>query len=127
MVTPEAFLPRLWTDRRQKSRVLRGRGSCVAMVMVQPQASFNPHQLAAWLSTWALRREKRLELLDPRRAKIARSLSLECARLDRERVRPADWHRDWVDLKRRVVGLLEESRGSGVHETVRTKPHSSTG
>jgi hypothetical protein len=100
----------------------------VATGMAQTQDPFTPHQLAAWLSTWALRREKRLELLDLRRAKIARSLSLECARLDRERVRREDWHRDWVDLKRRVVGLLEESRVvSGVHETVRTKPRSSTG
>lgn len=78
--------------------------------------STSPQELGEWLSQWALRREKVLELLDRKAASRARVLADRCFQLERRQasMTEPDWRRVWNSLKLEVSGFLAERRSSGV-------------
>lgn len=78
--------------------------------------SASPQELGEWLSQWALRREKVLELLDRKAASRARVLADRCFQLGRRQgtIPEPEWRRAWNGLKLEVSGFLAERRSSGV-------------
>lgn len=82
--------------------------------------SSSPKELGEWLSQWALRREKVLELLDRKAASRARVLADRCFQLDRRQATMSepDWRRVWNSLKLEVSGFLAERRSSGVMSAI---------
>jgi hypothetical protein len=72
----------------------------------------DPASLASALDTWALRREKILELLDVRASRTARKLAQQCRALSAaasDRGEDAGWQAEWLALRERARTILENA------------------
>lgn len=107
---------------------LRGRAATSTPRVMQPKSAsdvrrasppYSPLDLAAWLETWALRREKVLELIDIEGARRARHLAQRSRSLGAGDRADDAWRRSWTSLKLEVAAFLSESRTSTTRRAVR--------